>query len=106
MIFNVQEKQLILKIDHPGERLSLKELKEGPGLESDASMYDFFDAILCNTEWDWIRPEEIGALTDAPILGLRDENEVITDVYGWIQYAITSLLEELYTTGQAILIKG
>lgn len=106
MIFDVQEKQLILRIDDHGEKLCLKEMEEGPGLESDASMYDFFEAILANNGWEWIRPEEIGVLTDAPILGIRGEDDVITDAYGWMQYAITSLLEELHITGKATLTKG
>jgi len=45
--------------------------QDGVGLD----LEDVMESIIGNSELDWIQPEEIGALTDAPIIGvvLRDD---------------------------------
>ena len=54
------------------ERAELKDAFENKeDFGSDNFMYDFFERLTCNSEYEWIRPEEIGALTDCPILGIR-----------------------------------
>ena len=60
----------------------LREIKENcsddfDDFSSDSVMYDFFEEFIANSEWEWIAPEEIGALTSAPILGIRDEEDKI-----------------------------
>jgi hypothetical protein len=50
----------------------------------------------------WIRPEEIDALTSAPILGFRDENENVVRVWGFMDYAVRSFLQDLVETGKAV----
>jgi hypothetical protein len=76
-----------------------------PDWQSDAVMHEFFEDFIANTEYEWINPEEIGALTDAPILGVRDENENVIEAYGWMNYAVQSLMDALYN-GKAVLQKG
>jgi len=53
--------------------LQIMEREDRDHFYSDVSMRDIFEDLVCNTEYEWIRPEEIGALTSAPILGIRDE---------------------------------
>ena len=67
---------------------------------------DFFEPYLCNSEWEWVAPEDIGALTSAPILGIRDENDEVIEAYGYMDYQVLSMLEELDTHGEILLIKG
>lgn len=66
--------------------------------------YDALEGLLCNSELDWIRPEEIGALTAAPILGLRQEDGEPIAAWAFMDYAIRSFLDDLCKTGRAIFI--
>jgi hypothetical protein len=106
MNFDEQEKQLVITLDHPNEKKFLQQILEKGGLESNQSRFDFFDPFLCNTEWDWIRPEEIQALTDAPILGRRASDDSVVEAYGFMDYCVTSMLKELYDFGKVTLTKG
>ena len=76
----------------------------GQSIDTDTTLYDLLEDHLCNG-WDWIRPEEIGALTSAPILSdecsRNDEGEItsIGAVYWHERYQIESATNELLTTG-------
>lgn len=121
---------LLLIIDHDGERASLKDLTDEEKIQTRDGELEFFEGILANSEWDWIEPAFIGALTDAPILGIygkqtpvlddTDTDKVclaghwddkswylpITEAYAWMNYQVQSLLEELRDKGQAELQSG
>ena len=86
----------------------LKELSEDNHnvLCTRTAEYDFFESYLCNSDWEWINPEDIAALTDAPILGIRDENNEVTEAYGYMDYQVYSMLEELEIHGEIFLQKG
>lgn len=79
---------------------------------SDNNMYEIFEDIISNSEYDWIAPEQIGALTDAPILatfGINDNDRgdrEIENAYGFMDYCIISLQDQLLEYGEAILTKG
>ena len=72
-------------------------------------LVDLLDYQLCNG-WDWIRPEEIGALTDAPILGQVTRNDdgdfLDGDVYWFPDYMVTDPVEHLLTHGYVIFQKA
>lgn len=106
MQFVEEQNQLRLVIDNKGEKDSLWEYHSDSSIYTDNAMYDFFENILANCEWEWIDAEEIGALTDAPILGYRDEQDKVVVAYGFMNYAVQSLLEQLFIDGEAILAKG
>ena len=72
---------------------------------SDDVMHEFFEDFIANTEWEWLSPEDIGALTDAPILGIKDENDKVIEAYGFMDYAVRSLMSDL-KGGKAVLQKG
>ncbi len=107
MNFEEKSGNLILTIDDD-DRAILQLWKDEMGneigsphrFESDDTMYEFFDDILGNSEFTWIGPEENGDLTDAPILGIYGEPE---RRYGFMDYAIVSMLERLLDTGKAVL---
>ena len=97
---------LIIKMNEQ-ERKELRELKEErenggvTAYESEA-----LEELLANSELEWIAPEEIGALTDAPILGIRncdDYNEII-GAWGFMDYQVRSFVDDLIETGQAVFI--
>jgi hypothetical protein len=88
---------------------ALEETKEYLNEEdfaSDDAMYEFFEEFLANSDLEWIDPEEIGALTDAPILGTKDEHGKVIEAYGYMDYAVKSILEDFDNYGKAVLQKG
>lgn len=120
---------LILKADAK-EREWLKELRGPIGECGETTRpytqieIDALEPFLPNWELDWIRPEEIGALTDAPILGIRqgymavdapenpgnlpapnrtrDEADRVTAAWGFMDYALRSFVDDLIETGKAV----
>lgn len=60
------------------------------------------EPLICNSELDWIAPEDIGALTDAPILGLRDESGKVTAAWGYMDYCLRSFVDDLINNGKAV----
>lgn len=74
---------------------------------SDAAEEYIADTVCCNSEWAFIRPEMIGALTDAPILAIAewlDDAEGATPqagqpVYWFEAYQIRDPWAELCRTG-------
>lgn len=113
MEFKREKNGLKITIDEK-DRQFLAEIKEEKGLESDDAMVDFFEPYFCNSEWGWVLPEEIGALTDAPIIGIRcpeeEENAehicCYTEVYAFMDYQVRALLQDLWDNNEAFLQKG
>lgn len=67
---------------------------------------DALEPLICNSELEWVRPEEIGALTAAPILGIveRDDHGTLTKVigvWGFEPYALRSFVDDLIESGKA-----
>ena len=106
MEFIREEKGLRIKIDDIDKKFLQEVSEDNGGLCTDNAEQEFFEPYLCNSEWDWISPEEISALTSAPIFGIRDENDVVIDAYGYMDYQVYDMLEELDTHGEVFLQKG
>lgn len=94
--------------------------------ESDDYMIDLLEGLTCNSDYDWIRAEEIGALTDAPILGIRGKERKATErdntdymqvagqwggavwvedaekAWGFMSYQVRSVQDDLADYGRAI----
>jgi len=63
-----------------------------------------FQALLedwLGNGWEWVKPEDIGALTSAPIL--RSPNGMI---YWFPNYAITCEIEEMLATGHVDFVEA
>lgn len=69
------------------------------------TMDQVFESLIANSEYQWIAPETIGALTDAPILGIDHESADV-DAWGFMDYAITSPQEELLKHRKCIFQNG
>ncbi len=66
---------------------------------------EILEDLLANSCLEWIQPEECGDLTDAPILGFRDEEGKATgERWGFMDYALRSFCEDLRYKGEAIFI--
>ena len=102
----INKKDFVISLTTNEERAELKEINGMGEIDLDKSMYEFFEVLIANNSFEWILPEEIGALTSAPILGFKDENEKVTSVYWFPNYCITSPLLELLNTGKVIFQQG
>ena len=77
---------------------------DGQSVDTDLTLCDLLEEHLCNG-WEWIRPEEVMALTAAPILSdecSREDHGAITEigvVYWHERYQVESAAAELLTTG-------
>jgi hypothetical protein len=81
-----------LRIDiTPCEQIELNAMmKTVDNPNTDEFMYDLLEPLICNSELQWIRPEEIGALTDAPILGIRGQERLAKDGERLIDKQVTA----------------
>ena len=98
-------KKLILSID-PEEQAALQLTRtEDPDdwgttrLESEV-----MEPIICNSELQWIDPADTGDLTDAPMLGICDEEENILERWAFMDYQVRSFLDDLADHGKATFI--
>jgi hypothetical protein len=105
-----QEREELLRWqdDHAG--------MENENICSDVAMCDFFERLTCNSEYEWVNPEDahkqFGDLTDAPMLGIfgvSDETRsnggvVITERWAFVSYEVVSVLEQLRDRGYALFI--
>ena len=79
---------------------------DGESIDSDEFMYDLLEYHTCNG-WDWVRPEEIGALTAAPIISDNVERDDhghisnISSVYAFMAYQVRSVAGDLLKYGYA-----
>lgn len=88
------------------EELLLKSVQNDDDFGSDDFMYRLFENFIANSEYDWIQPEEVGALTSAPMLGVRDEAGNITHAYGFMDYQVRSAQEVLVANGSVFFAGG
>ena len=66
---------------------------------------EVLEDLLANSCLNWIYPEECGDLTDAPILGFRDEEGNATgERWGFMDYQVRSFCEDLRDKGATVFI--
>lgn len=95
------------------------ELAEPQDLHSDKAMHDFLEPLTCNSELEWVRPEDAGDLTGAPMLGILAEERPyfhedatvshritgpnlireIQERWAFMDYQVSSVLERLKQNG-------
>jgi hypothetical protein len=85
-------------------------LEERDDLDPEKSWEEGLEYLLSNG-WDAIAPQEIGALTDAPIIGHgeRDERGNLVDaydVYWYPEYELKNPIEELKKNGEVTFTKA
>lgn len=101
---------LIIKVSRK-EQSEIRADKDSDNFLSDAYMYDTLEPLVCNSELQWVRPEEIAALTDAPILGIVDRNDngklVKAESIWWFpNYCLRSPVQDLAEYGECIFEKA
>ena len=74
---------------------------------AESALYMAFESIIGNSDLDWIPAEDIGALTDSPIIGessVRDDGtrEVWGRVWWFPDYQTRDPAEDLARRGRAV----
>ena len=107
MDFQENEKGLTL-VANRKDRQELGRLHKelGETFHSDNTMVDWLHTFIDLSEFGWTLPEEIGALTAAPILTRRDDHYNIVDAFGFMDYCLHSVLQDLQETGKAFFQRG
>jgi len=95
---------LILRADLR-DRRALKELVAEKGT-SDLAEAEALEPLVCNSELDWVRPEECGALTSAPMLGIRNEDGTVFAAWAFMDYQVRPFLTDLIEDGKAVFVNS
>lgn len=92
--FSDDRRKLILSIDqHTADELTLAAFE--PEFSSDKFMFEVFEHLVSNSELQWIDPSETGDLTEAPMLGIRDEDGKVLERWAYMDYQIKDMVTEL-----------
>lgn len=91
-------------------RATLRERNDNPDyndLHSDEVLFDTFEPLICNSELQWVSPEEFSALTSAPIIGIYDETGTNVEKAWWYPgYELRSPQQDLLETGKCVFKKA
>lgn len=98
---------------------TLRQIKADPNFEnhfdSDSGMWDFLESMLCNSDLEWVEPHETGDLTDAPMIGIYQDDDELPEAFGgrrvhsrwaFMDYQIISVQQRLLDTGKAVFVGG
>lgn len=95
-----EDQNLVLILDD----WDIKALKELEDLRSDSQMIEFFEDLTCNSELEWVDAQETGDLTDAPMLGIRNQDGEIVARWAFMDYQVKSVLDELKEKGHCVFV--
>jgi len=106
-LFETENRNLLIVLNEELDEEDKERLLE---LDQESAMYELMEDIFCNSEWDFIDPESVGALTAGLLLcdevyydddgKLDDPGNIYWDKY----YETQSCLEELLNKGQVLFI--
>lgn len=84
------------------ERRTLRKRRrtDSDAFGTDETMLELFGSWIANSEFQWCQPEDIGALTAAPILCTYDGRDHIADAWGFMDYQLRSPQDDLLDTGR------
>lgn len=107
LTISVDEKERQELRDWPEDQAGMS----NENLQSDMAMTDFLEPLTCNSDLEWINPADTGDLTDAPMLGIyerseRARNDRILERWGFMDYQVRSVLEDLRDKGEVVFVGG
>lgn len=71
---------------------------------SNEVLHEVFEWLTCNSEYEFVLPEETGDLTDAPLLCIRDDQGNVVHRWGFMDYQLRSPQDDLADTGQCVFV--
>jgi hypothetical protein len=98
--FHKEQGNLVITLTPSGRKFIKESKKNGVNTDSDDFLHELLEWQTCNG-WNWVLPEDIGALTSAPILSetFKDDNgesiRVIDRVYAFMDYQVLSPVQEM-----------
>lgn len=98
-----QDRKQLTIIADDDDREMLREMDDAH-IQADTTMFDYFEWLVCNSELEWLSPEETGDLTSAPMLGIRNQRNAIIDRWAFMDYQLRSPLCDLRDTGKAVFV--
>jgi hypothetical protein len=96
---------LILEIDFE-TKMELQNLRAelnfdgSDAFSSEDNLHEIFEWLTCNSEYEFVQPEETGDLTSAPLLGIRDERGNIVQRWGFMDYQLRAPQDDLADAGR------
>ena len=131
MKFTISPDQSKLTISaDAGERAELQSMRadESAFFDSDNTLHDFFESLVCNSELQWINAEQTGDLTSAPMLAILGQEKHAAELpachvltggnessvfcqpilarWAFMDYQIKSPLADLLERGQCVFTGG
>ena len=102
--FEATNARLIIRLIRPVDRDDVLAIrKRNPSVEG--MLAELCETVTGNSAWEWVSPEDIGALTSAPILSDeveqndRGETVKVGRVFWFPDYAIRCPVEDLLERG-------
>lgn len=98
-----QTNDLLITVDNE-ERAYLREARENDeAFESDRFMWDYIEPVWTNGLSSCIQPEDVGALTSAPMLCEynADDGAPRGKFWAFMSYQVRSVLDDLIDDGKA-----
>ena len=68
--------------------------------------WEFFEPLIANSELEWVSAEQTGDMTDAPMLGVLDEEGNVVERWAFMDYQVVDILDQLAETGHVVLHGG
>lgn len=98
-------RKLTLEVGEVARNQLLDEIEDaGRFANSDVFLHDTLEHLVRNSDLQWVDPSETGDLTDAPMLGLRDADDNVTERWAYMDYQVKSLVHELAKHGEVTLV--
>lgn len=96
-------KYLTLVADYETRKfLSYEKYKNPEWFGSSESENDVLFSLMINSDLFWVKPEESGDLTDAPLIGIYNSDGKLIERWGYMNYQIKSFLDDFITAGEAV----
>jgi hypothetical protein len=96
---------LVISVDSQ-EQAEIKSRMTEDGFDSDDIMHEILEPLVCNSEVQYCSPEEVGALTDAPMLCVHGTEDEIESVWAFMDYQVRSVQADLAEYGRAVFVSG
>jgi hypothetical protein len=107
--FNEQERAILVDLRGDNEKDPEQKEARRRAFDCETTLYDVFEWLTANSDLDWVLPQETGALTDAPLLGIRyedDDRTYVDEVWGYADYMVTNPLDDAIAAGEITFRSG
>lgn len=91
--------RLVLRADAEDRATMRAEVAEGESLD-DAVEERMRESLFYNGPFQSVDPSETGDLTDAPMIGVKDEDDNVIIRFAYMDYQILDWREEIMETGE------